>query len=400
MSRDTRQAAVCVFHRTAKHWRRAAWATFSSGIYLATGKEKTKILAHPGGRILSLSFSADGLTLVSAGDDWAICVWDLASGQKKLAITEFNNQILRASLSPDGATLASGNKNGDVQLWDAATGKEKIKHMLSGGAVNSICFSPDGARLAANCGSSRYLWDVATGAAKPEIPWQKEWIECLCFSPDGTILASGGIDPVITLWDVVANKEKARLNGPVKTGRSVSFSPNGAMLASGGEGGVILLWDVATRSVKTKLHSYGHAVTSLSFSPDGLTLASAHEGGFAMMWSVGTGTAYGESTTTTGSLQTNWAAYASYFNISNEHVEPNVQATEGIPYLSINPQSHIGILQSGKSPAEIDGMLFWRYAQAQNKTSSAVMLARLPAGKERNEAQAEFKNRFGAKGAN
>jgi len=68
-----------------------------------------------------------------------------------------------------------------------------------------------------------------------------------------------------------------------------------------------------------------------------------------------------------------------------------------MPYFNVNPYSHIGILQSGKPPEEINRLLFWRYYQAMNKNSVRLLLSRLPPGKDRDEAQEAFDRRFGKK---
>ena len=79
-----------------------------------------------------------------------IDLWDVASGTLKATLEGYTDEIYSISFSPDGITLVSGSEDRTVQLWDITRQPKAPKATLSdhGDAVNSVAFSPDGTRLA------------------------------------------------------------------------------------------------------------------------------------------------------------------------------------------------------------------------------------------------------------
>lgn len=80
----------------------------------------------PGSRIKLLTFSPDGKTLASVGEDlWnKIFIWDLENHRLLSIITTHERAITALQFAPDSITLASSHSNGTVNLWDI-TGRTK-----------------------------------------------------------------------------------------------------------------------------------------------------------------------------------------------------------------------------------------------------------------------------------
>ena len=252
---------------------------------VATGTQKGTLTGHTY-EVYSVSFSPDGKTLVSGSGDYTVRLWDVATGTQKGILTELGGGS--ASFSPDGETIASGSW-GAVRLWDVATGTQK--HTLTGhtGNVRNVSFSPDGKTIATG-GWDRtvYLWDVATGTQKGTLTGHIFDVRSVPFSPDGKTIASGSVDGTVRLWDVATGTQKGALQH-TSWAYNVSFSPDGKTLASGGWDKTVYLWDVATETQKGTLTGHTNPIHSVSFSPDGKTIAS---GSFETvhLWDVATGT--------------------------------------------------------------------------------------------------------------
>ncbi|HEX5888537.1 MAG TPA: hypothetical protein VFY61_07525, partial [Pyrinomonadaceae bacterium] len=104
---------------------------------------------NPKPGVIGLSLSRDGKTLLAAGSDGIIRVWDLASGEVKRTLTGHTNSIYKAEFSPNEKLIASSSRDMTARIWDFATGREL--HKLTGFhcAVKSVVFSPNGKMVAA-----------------------------------------------------------------------------------------------------------------------------------------------------------------------------------------------------------------------------------------------------------
>ena len=68
---------------------------------------------------LGLAFSPDGKTLVSAGYDHKIQVWDLAKSLRSRSLAGHTDYIAGVAFSPDGTVLATAGNEGTLRLWRA-----------------------------------------------------------------------------------------------------------------------------------------------------------------------------------------------------------------------------------------------------------------------------------------
>ena len=265
-----------------------------------------------------VAFSPDGGTLVSAGSDGTVRLWDAATRRPLGApIQAHSGKVTSVAFSPDGKTLASAGEDENVVQWDVATRKplgdirvtaplaprrqSLVVPVVSRSVAfspdlivpvisRSVAFSPDGKTLA-SAGDDRTvrLWDAAT--RKPlgsPLTGHSGSVTSVAFSPDGRMLASGSEDETVRLWDVATRQPLGGgIQGHSGSVTSVAFSPDGKILASASDDHNIRLWDVATRqALGPPIQGHSGSVTSVAFSPDGKMLASASEDQTVRLWDI------------------------------------------------------------------------------------------------------------------
>ncbi len=255
---------------------------------LATGQQRHRLAKHHHG-VFAVAFAADGRHLVSGSADDTVRLWDPAAGHELHLFAGLHHGALAVALSPDGKTVAAAGSGGTISLWDLAAVKKRPKpRQLAGhaGGVASVAFSADGTRLVSGGGDNRVrLWDIATGHEVRVFQGHDGRITSVAFA-DGGMLASGSEDRTLRLWDVATGREVRQLRGHSEGVSSLAVSADGKTLASGSADGTIRLWKAATGKPLRQFRGHPGGVSALAFSPDAKTLASGGQDGTALLWQL------------------------------------------------------------------------------------------------------------------
>lgn len=245
---------------------------------------------NPKPGVVGLSLSKDGKTLIAAGTDGVIRIWDVASGHVRRTLAGHTNAIYKAILSPNEKLIASTSRDRTVRIWDLATGRELNKLTGFNCSVKTAAFSPDGKTLAAagNDGMIK-LWSVESGKELRSIVHTDSTqvdgsVYSLAFSRDGKKMYAGNGDGTISEWDVAKGAETNVWKAHNDVVIALAFSPDNRYLASDGNTEAnVKLWDAASRrelrtfggKTSKDLREESHAV---AFSPDGKLIASSVSG--------------------------------------------------------------------------------------------------------------------------
>ncbi len=244
--------------------------------------------ASPG--IIGLSFSRDGKTLVSAGADGNIKIWNAATGNVQRTLSGHTNALYKAIFSPNEKLLASSSRDTTVRIWDVASGRELYK--LSGHrcSIKKVEFSPDGKMLGSVSNDATLkLWDVATGKELKSLVHAKTndadvSVYSVVFSRDGKSVLAGNGDGTISEWEIATGREarvwKAHGDGVFH----LIFSSDYRLLVSSGYGDYTTkIWDTATwREIRPltdkKTEGLTEQVVAVAFTPNGQLIAASEVG--------------------------------------------------------------------------------------------------------------------------
>lgn len=155
----------------------------------------------------AIVISPDGQTLVSGGQDKAIKVWDLQTGELKKILQSDSGEISAVAIAPDGKTVVSGSGDRVVRIWDITS--DRPPQILRGhsGNVTHVDISSDGKTIISlddGQSSEIKVWDAATGEKKATLPYS----HFDDISPDDKMVLFTLPSSKLVMWDVATNQQK------------------------------------------------------------------------------------------------------------------------------------------------------------------------------------------------
>lgn len=253
--------------------------------------------------VRSVSFSADGKRMYSAGSDGRLLMWDLTNGKRDFVEIFNRSHVNRVvNVSPDERYLALGTDQENILVLDLKNPDRQPQRIEghTGGTIYDLVFLPDNERFISVGADKRILLhtlsDISTNTTR-EIARITSTPRALAISPDGQQLAVGTYfrnekgepDGEVIIVDL-ADGHYTQRNLYRKNGEPVNalhFSHAGDRLAYGGENGEVVVWDlVKKQQVGSTLTGFSSAVSDVHFSPDDSLLIASSKDHSVRMWDM------------------------------------------------------------------------------------------------------------------
>lgn len=239
-------------------------------------------------RINDLSFSPNGQTLVSAGFDGTVRVWNLAPPTPKRLVGH-RDEVKTVVFSPDGQLLASTGADSTTRVWQL-NGQEL--HQFANpdsGAVSEASFSPNSQWLALGYDNgSVALHNLTTGTTQ-HWPIHKGAIRSVDFSHDRDMFVSSSDDGTVNVMNLEGKVLKTYAPPAPAIAR---FNPQGTAIALATKTDLaseISLWHWEDDDVQQRLGGFGgigQEITDMAFSADGAVLGITNWEGVIHLWDL------------------------------------------------------------------------------------------------------------------
>lgn len=263
-----------------------------------------RTLAGHLGLVETLRFSPDGKTLLTAGWDRTVRIWDVEAAPTaefgaELACLTVGVEIYAASLSSDGGIVAVAGLDG-VTLWNWREDSVPPRTLEDAGPCRSLTFSPDGRTLAVGGFDHQIrIVDVESGRVGAVLVGHADVVRKFAFTPDCRGLISLSYDGRLKCWDLPEGRESTRFHDLDDVTRPIltfALAPAGDVLALSrfnDRSRRIEMWD-ANRGLRSGYtEGVDRAVHALEFSKDGGVLASSDSDHRIRFWNSATGQAAG-----------------------------------------------------------------------------------------------------------
>jgi WD40 repeat protein len=284
------RAALAYLHEASQGGPRSSTLDFLLGTALADIAASERTL-DCGGQTRFVGFSPDGKAMAVACHDVAK-VWTIADGTLVATLPQHAGGFDTLTYSHDGATLATWGEDGIARLWDARSGalRREFRH-APGKNITFTTFTPDDRRIATagDDGFAR-IWDVETGAQLREIEAASLGLRRVygVLSHDGTRMLTTTMLGRGRAWNVDTGEDLGGFeHGSLVSGGEVS--PDGTRALSCGLNGLTKLWDTRTGALLHTLEGHHGVVWKCVFSADGsLALTTGHDG-TGKIWDLAAG---------------------------------------------------------------------------------------------------------------
>lgn len=204
-------------------------------------------LPHPAS-VSGVDWTPDGTELATAGQDFQIRIWDVATGTLIRVLEGHQNVAVRTLYHPNGQILATAGWDAILHFWVPSSGRL----LFDGPPCHDwLQFSNDGTHLAiANYDGAVELYRIATSNAvrmftpkdRKPAPRLYRWLD---FSADSQQFVSTG-NECIHLWDLASGLEKARVPLPGATAITSVFTKNASSVLIADASRGISRWPIST----------------------------------------------------------------------------------------------------------------------------------------------------------
>jgi cytochrome c len=228
----------------------------------------------------------DSGRLVSAGDDFAVYLWDLTTGTSR-KLGQHQGKVMALRVAPDGHSIASASWDGSIGIWPL---EETGVSFMTGhsGAVNDVVYSADGQQLySASADGSIRLWDLKTGEQVAQILSGGFGINRLILNEAAGWLAYGAVDGVTRVIDPVSRLTVMDFTLERRPVLAMALDGSGRFLAVGDGHGYISVLDSLDWSLRVDFRATQRGpVWALAFDPSGQTLYAAGLDNQVFAWPV------------------------------------------------------------------------------------------------------------------
>lgn len=231
----------------------------------ATTAKQVRCMKGHTGRVGSLAWN--GMMLSSGSRDSSIFQHDVRGQRQHVATYRGHSQeVCGLTWSPDGATLASGGNDNMLCLWDKnfalpATANSSVaaRQVLTGhqAAVKALAWCPWERNVLASGGGTAdrtiKFWNTSTGALQNSIDTNSQVCGLLWSKSEKEILSSHGFSHYqLCLWKYPTMSMVKELKGHTARVLHMAMSPDGSTVVSAAADETLRFWDIFPVSAQTQ----------------------------------------------------------------------------------------------------------------------------------------------------
>ncbi len=255
--------------------------------------------------VYDVRYSWDGRSIVSAGRDGTVRIWDVETGKQRLTIVADEAKpdvgapesgiTRQVAFVGDGSTVAAAGDNGPPRVFDVASGKALVTLPFTprepGNAYATyLAATTDGLIYVGGTNDEVLAIDSATNAIKYKLPGHGEQATAIAVSEPHRLVATGGVSKErvasVQLWKLENGEKIGEIRDVGHDWPKLAFSRDGTQLAIGTDS-VVKIYSIANKLITQtlKIHA-NYAAYDVAFTADGKGLISCQS--HPILWDIAT----------------------------------------------------------------------------------------------------------------
>ncbi len=143
-------------------------------------------------------FSPEGDKLLCGGRDGYVHVWDTTSGKVLADVPLHKDRVHTASFSADGSSVTSAGDDRRLVRYDLVAQQVTLEREIKGSKLRSLCLINDYLIAVAGADNSIHVYDVLADSELGTLTGHTGSVAVMCSC--GDMLVSGAFDTTVRMW--------------------------------------------------------------------------------------------------------------------------------------------------------------------------------------------------------
>ncbi|XP_070842614.1 cilia- and flagella-associated protein 52 [Chaetodon trifascialis] len=236
----------------------------------------------------SLSFMADGHSIISAWDDGKIRVFAPESGRLMLIIHNAHKMGVTAIAGTRNCKrIVSGGGEGQVRVWELLPGGHQLLEIMKEHKATISCIeikSDDKECVTASFDGACIIWDIVRFVSL-QMVIANTMFRTVCYYPKEYQIITSGTDRKVSYWDVYDGSAIRELEGSQSGAiNGMHISEDGRHFVTGGEDKLLKVWDYMEGVVTHIGVAHNGSITGVKLCSNNRTLISTSADGAILCW--------------------------------------------------------------------------------------------------------------------
>ena len=239
------------------------------------------------GAVYDLILSADEMSLISAGKDKTIKVWD-TEYKSIISSIPLESEGFVMCLASDQSTLFVGTISGKILKVDlSAETVTDFSNISHSSVIRRLILTKDGRLISCSQDKLIHIWNSETGGKIATLTGHSKEVFCLALSKDEKLLYSGGNENQIFVWNLENYEQKSTIETDSEV--TVIIVPaNRNELYVGLTNGKIAMLETASKSKPSSFKKHADRITSMFLSEDETVLITSSRDKTIRIWNTNT----------------------------------------------------------------------------------------------------------------